>query len=55
MASSGNIFVSTPKLMKSVIRVPLGSSATVRAIGGPPVEFAGRIPQMALLSEQYWA
>jgi hypothetical protein len=30
--------------MKSVIRVPLGSSAIVRAICGPPVEIFHRIP-----------
>jgi hypothetical protein len=36
----GKVFVTTPKLMKSVILVPVGSSATVRAICGPPVEFS---------------
>jgi hypothetical protein len=33
--------------MKSVMRVPLGSSATIRAISRPPVESVDRISQMA--------
>jgi hypothetical protein len=27
-----------------VMRVPLGSSATVRAMGGPPLAYAERMP-----------
>jgi hypothetical protein len=39
IAEEGKVLVITPKLMKSVIRVPCGSSATVLAIVAPPVEF----------------
>jgi hypothetical protein len=50
----GKVLVITPKLMQSVIRVPYGRDATVRAIAA--ASWANREQDTAkcMLTEQYW-
>ena len=50
----GKVLVITPKLMQSVIRVPYGRDATVRAIAAASCANREQDTAKCMLTEQYW-